>query len=432
MFDAWNGRLGWIKSMHSSVNQWTVTSYTSWVRLGFWESHPKRNHFELRWVTCPGMLARRAGWKFPVSTVVSFHFSTSVHHFDWFFSQDALLGLCRTAAWWFVEAAETGNWSHWPRLKSRLADSDDVLCGHAWGYDEQGIVRGVLDSCEVGWVKMSIDVTWAWLSYVISLYLHVKSCEGATGWQIMWPCDMLWPCLSFLCNEHEVFDPIKQRWSKTGSARTSDSNHGNFWNFTSLEPPEQPRQPVIYGQVLLRARWGHGSPGSFFQTQMWNSYKTLCIPLSWQAARSWDRKFTQPRPQMSQEPCLKFVALPCAMYCMLGLGNVLGRWLCAPSGFPDWRGQGVSWDRGIETANPSLFWIQELMETLRSCEAQSMTCMIHRTSSNRSWSIRVLHLEAYDLTTDQWRTAPSLNVARAGARLVMKEESKKARTQHEI
>lgn len=86
MFDAWNGRLGWIKSMHSSVNQWTVTSYTSWVRLGFWESHPKRNHFELRWVTCPGMLARRAGWKFPVSTVVSFHFSTSVHHFDWFFS----------------------------------------------------------------------------------------------------------------------------------------------------------------------------------------------------------------------------------------------------------------------------------------------------------------------------------------------------------
>ena len=158
----------------------------------------------------------------------------------------------------------------------------------------------------------------------------------------------------------------------------------------------------------------------------------LCIPLSWQAARSWDRKFTQPRPQMSQEPCLKFVALPCAMHCMLGLGNVLGRWLCAPSGFPDWRGQGVSWDRGIETANPSLFWIQELMETLRSCEAQSMTCMMHRTSSNRSWSIRVLHLEAYDLTTDQWRTAPSLNVARAGARLVMKEESKKARTQHEI
>ena len=43
------------------------------------------------------------------------------------------------------------------------------------------------------------------------------------------------------------------------------------------------------------------------------------------------------------------------MHCMLGLGNVLGRWLCAPSGFPDWRGQGVSWARGIETANPSDF-----------------------------------------------------------------------------
>ena len=42
------------------------------------------------------------------------------------------------------------------------------------------------------------------------------------------------------------------------------------------------------------------------------------------------------------------------MHCMDG--NVLGRWLCAPSGFPDWRGQGVSGDRGIETANPSFFW----------------------------------------------------------------------------
>lgn len=128
-----------------------------------------------RWVTCPGMLARRAG--------------------------------CAAAA---------------------LPNGCLMVCG---GYDEQGIVRGVLDSCE-------------------------------------------------------VFNPLQQRWSKTGAA-------------------------------LLRARWGHGC--SFLGSEVYAVGGCALLP-----------------------------------------GSLIG---------------------------------EELMETLRSCEA-------------------------YDVTTDSWRIAPSLNVARAGARVV--------------
>ncbi|CAK9117523.1 unnamed protein product [Durusdinium trenchii] len=128
-----------------------------------------------RWVTCPGMLARRAG--------------------------------CAAAA---------------------LPNGCLMVCG---GYDEQGIVRGVLDSCE-------------------------------------------------------VFNPLQQRWSKTGAA-------------------------------LLRARWGHGC--SVLGSEVYAVGGCALLP-----------------------------------------GSLIG---------------------------------EELMETLRSCEA-------------------------YDVTTDSWRIAPSLNVARAGARVV--------------
>lgn len=128
-----------------------------------------------KWITCPGMLASRAG--------------------------------CGAAP---------------------LPNGCLIVCG---GYDEQGIVRGILDSCE-------------------------------------------------------VFDPVKQRWGKTGAA-------------------------------LLRARWGHGC-------------------------------------------------------------SVLGSEVYAVGGCALLQGALIG---------------EELMETLRSCEA-------------------------YDVTTDQWRAAPSLNVARAGARVV--------------
>ena len=100
------------------------------------------------------MLARRAGWKFPVSTL-SFHFGPSLRSV---FLTGCAAGPLPNGC--LIVCGGRGNRKPKPLASnSGMADSDDVMCGHVSGYDEQGIVRGVLDSCEVGGVEVSIDVT---------------------------------------------------------------------------------------------------------------------------------------------------------------------------------------------------------------------------------------------------------------------------------
>ena len=69
------------------------------------------------------------------------------------------------------------------------------------GYDEQGIVRGVLDSCEVLTVDVdgkSSDCGYMWVLLQFAPILHFRNAN-------------IW------C--YKVFDPVKQRWGKTGAVR---------------------------------------------------------------------------------------------------------------------------------------------------------------------------------------------------------------------
>ena len=111
------------------------------------------------------------------------------------------------------------------------------------GYDEQGIVRGILDSCEVLTVDVDGKSSDCGYMRVLLQFAPILHFRNANIW----------------C--YKVFDPVKQRWGKTGAVRIWEDGAVLFLVVAPWCAEKGPEIYALCSEALLRARWGHGSPG---------------------------------------------------------------------------------------------------------------------------------------------------------------------------